>query len=207
MTVIAYPGPAVRAVPAFTCTCPAGWTAAEAAGALVVVRPPTGAPGATGVGGELVAEVRIETVRVPATARLADIAAANLARRRRLAPDLVLVTQKTGRFDRVPAHLCGAAWTADSGERVAQLQVVLLAPQMSPDDHGREVADAFVITGVCAESDAPTLVPEYVRLASSIRFGTDAAIRPSAAVTAAPESSAATRANPLDADPFTTAAS
>ena len=72
MTVIAYPGPAVRAVPAFTCTCPAGWTAAEAAGALVVVRPPTGAPGATGVGGELVAEVRIETVRVPATARLAE---------------------------------------------------------------------------------------------------------------------------------------
>ena len=64
-----------------------------------------------------------------------------------------------------------------------------------------------MITGVCAESDAPTLVPEYVRLASSIRFGTDAAIRPSAAVTAAPESSAATRANPLDADPFTTAAS
>lgn len=215
VTEIAYPGTVLRAVPSFSCTCPTGWVATEAPGALLVISPASataaagdgaGAAGAVGgagaVGAPVSVEVRIEWVRVPAATRLMDLASANLARRRRSAPDLTVVTQKLGRFGATPAHLSGCAWTVDGDVRAAQLQVVIA----SPVEAGREVVDALILTGVCAEADAPALVPEFVRIASSLRFhdgsGADAPDRASAMTSMAPVASGASVAD----DPFTTAA-
>lgn len=184
VTIIEVPGANLHAVPPFSCSLPPGWSAEEAPGALVVVRPP-----ASGEMAEVVAELRIETVRVSVTTRLADLATAALARRRRRVRDLTVVTQKLGRFGATPAHLCGAAWTDAAGGRTAQLQVVILAPA----ETGRTVVDALILTGVCTEAHAPALVPEYVRIASSIHFGSTGPTVELASSSAAP-------------DPFTTAA-
>jgi hypothetical protein len=197
---IEYPRVDLRAIPSFRCSCPPEWIAAEGPGALVVMRPPSHGSSAHAVDATI-AELRVEGVRVAAGTRLADLAAANLVRRRRVAPDLAVVTQKLGRFGTIPAHLCGAAWTTPDGGRAAQLQVVIFAPDPA-GAADRTVVDALILTGTCAEADAPTLVPEYVRIAASIRFDaaeTSAGAGPSAR----PVGSVAAVARD-DVDPFTT---
>lgn len=155
-----FPRSSFLAPPAFSFVCPDGWEAGEAPGALVSLRP---------VDADDQVSARVEWVRVAAAATLRDIADASFARVARAHPDVEVAVQKLVRFGTRTVFVRGLSTLEGSpARRVARFHGVMFAGAASDVGAARPVRDVLMVTGVCPERDAPSHVPIFVSLASSI---------------------------------------
>jgi hypothetical protein len=145
----AWPGPVPMRV-----LLPAGWTAAEAAGAIVALQPPD-------VDG---ASVLVGASRVAVDTELRDIAVRSFARQRARHPQLRLDSQRVGRFGDRITYL--RAVTVPGEPELSQIHALFFAPR-HPD---RAVVDAITVVGSCPTASIGSFGPIAIDVVASVEF-------------------------------------
>lgn len=153
-SMIDVPGPVVRGPAPMRIWLPPGWTAHEAAGALVAMRPPDTAD----------ASVLVGSSRVSVGTDLRDVAVRSFARQRAQHPGLRLDSQRVGRFGERVTYL--RAVTVPGDPELAQIHALFFAP-IRPD---RDVADTVSLVGSCPAVSIESFGPLVVDIVASFEF-------------------------------------
>jgi hypothetical protein len=137
---------------------PAGWACIEVPLALAAVHLPEPVDG-------FWVHAVLDVRNVAPSVDLVAVADATTARLRARDGELVVRTDRTGRFDDRLVHLRGVSLrTGDPVRPTAQLHALVLLPAAD----GRPVLDLVSFVGSCPESAAERFVPAFVEMVASI---------------------------------------
>ncbi|MEL6892239.1 MAG: hypothetical protein AAFP84_11625, partial [Actinomycetota bacterium] len=154
MSVIRVPSAALAATPWFECDVPDRWSASEAPGVVVRLGPDDD---------ESVSLV-VSAVRVDRGLDLRSVAVRSFAQQRMQHPDVVIDTQRVGRFGDRLTYLRSVTVPGDVDR--AQLHALFFAPSAD----GRSVADVFSVVGTCPAGRLDECGSQFVDVIASFRF-------------------------------------
>ena len=158
--VAVHPSAAIRPIPPFIFSVPAGWVLDEAPDALVVART------AEQVDGFWVNAI-LSHDRVPRSVDFKEAAQATWARLRQSSPSARVTMERLARFGPNVVYLRGVELSAPrSGRPLAQMHALFFAPAA---DTGRTV-DFFQLIATSPLDHMETYGPAFVELVGSFRF-------------------------------------